>query len=96
MWNGAGSNAGNAWVTPTGSGLIAMLNAMRAALSEPVYVVVAATGGTGLLPNDINPANPGCWTDTAAGSLINNAIASVNAALAPSHTFATRHILQRG
>jgi hypothetical protein len=81
MWNGAGSFAGNAWVTPTGGGLISMLNAMRAVLNEPIYVVVACTGGTGLLQNDVGTPS-GFWTDTAPGSLINNAIASVNAALA--------------
>ena len=66
MWNGAGSFAGNAWGTPTGGGLKAMLNAMRAALNEPIYVVVAATGGTGLQPNDITltARPPVGWTRT--------------------------------
>lgn len=82
MWNGS------AWVAPTGDGAITYCNDLKSVANEPIYVINACVGGTPLLPLSGSPY----WLDTSAGSLVNNAIAHTQAALAtlPSGTILDR------
>lgn len=75
MW----SVAAGAFITPTGNGLTAYLNRLRALTGGPVYAIVYAPGGTALLPLD--DSGNGHWLgsiDAACIAVAQTALATVS------------------
>lgn len=67
---------GGAFITPTGNGLVAYCNRLRALSGQPVYAMMYAIGGSALLP--LNNGGTGYWL----GSIDGACVTDVNSMLA--------------